>query len=456
MGNLGGTRQVGAGGQPGAPSQSVPGVVVVDTQKGTTTCHPLCVLISDPAADPDGDDWSYENSRSCVIPGSLTGHNQPCTTGMPIPPPEPRPGVIVVRATDPECVPVCLYAKTPTTLGSDWAYENNASCLLPSTTTAMGKRECTFGVAPDYRPPALTGTKVAPGFYTKAGRLYDAYGNDFVIRGVNNGHIWFDGYAQFLAWNALDNIQSFGTNTIRVAWKTDGAPSLLADILHRVVELKMVPMVELHDATGVRAAAKLLETAAYYTKPEVVSVLKEFREYLLVNIANEWSGGDDYSATYQTVIKQLRDAGIAHTLVIDASGFGQNAQSIFDNAAALTASDPEKNLLFSVHMYDLFADPAKVDTVLNQAVTSSIPFIVGEFGQQLNGVTVAWERVLATSNQLHLGYIAWSWMGNDMATAQLNMAETWEGPLTAWGQGVMSGPNGITQTSQKSSIFVLP
>lgn len=137
-------------------------------------------------------------------------------------------------------------------------------------------------------------------------------------------------------------------------------------------------------------------------------------------------------------------------------GFGQNAQSIFDNAAALTASDPEKNLLFSVHMYDLFADPAKVDTVLNQAVTSSIPFIVGEFGQQLNGVTVAWERVLATSNQLHLGYIAWSWMGNDMATAQLNMAETWEGPLTAWGQSVVSGPNGITQTSQKCSIFVAP
>jgi len=434
---------------------SVPGVVVTDGSAGTTECYPLCVYNTDPALDPEMDDWSWENNRSCVIPDTLTGKNQACMTLEPLPEPEPRPGILVnpESGTEPECVPVCMIATEPTAENSDWSYENNESCVLPETVTAMGRRECTFGVTPDYTPPALGGEKVAEGFYTADGRLYDAYGNDFVIRGVNNAHAWFDGYAEYKAWQALDNIQSYGANTIRVVWETAAAPTLLEDVLYRIVELEMVPMVELHDATGVRDAARLITTAEYWTRADVLPVLQAFRPYLLINIANEWSGGEEYLATYQTVVANLRAAGLEHTLVIDASGFGQNAQSLFDSAATLTAADPESNLLFSIHMYDLFEDPARVDTVLNQAVTMQIPLIVGEFGPMLNGKAVAWQAIMETSEALDLGYLAWSWMGNNVETEHLDMAEDWEGPLTTWGNDVLNGENGIASTATKASIF---
>lgn len=437
-----------------APGPSVPGVVVADNAAGTIDCYPLCMLNTDPAADPEMDDWSWENQRSCVIPGTFTSKNQKCTTGEPLPPPDPRPGVLVVRTTEPECVPICRYATEPTGASSDWSYEDNESCLLASSATAMGKRECTFGVEPDFTPPALTGAKVRDGFYTADGKLYDAYGGEFVMRGVNNAHAWFDGYGNYLAWFALDDIAAFGTNTIRVVWETDASPALLADVLHRIVELEMVPMVELHDVTGNVDPGKFLETAAYWTRADVVLVLNEFREYLLINIANEWSGRDaDYVTSYQTAIASLRNAGISHTLVIDASGYGQNAASLFDNAEALFASDPERNLLFSLHMYDLYADPERVGEVLSQAVAAKLPLVVGEFGHELTGTKVAWEEIMSQCQTLGIGFIAWSWMGNNADTAHLDMAEDWEGPLTDWGHDVMDGPNGITETARKASIF---
>src|SRR5262249_5998939 len=149
---------------------------------------------------------------------------------------------------------------------------------------------------------------------TQNGKLYDAYGNAFVMRGVNNAHIYFDTGARYLAWQALDNIATYGTNTIRVVWDTTGSASLLAQVLYRVVELKLVPIVELHDATGKQDTASLTTTAAYYTKADVKQVLTDFRSYLLINVANEWSGTSNYQSAYQTVIGTLRTAGINHTL----------------------------------------------------------------------------------------------------------------------------------------------
>ncbi len=440
---------------PPPPAESVPGVVVVDNDADTIECVPLCVINTDPEADAEGDDWSWENNASCVIPGTITGANQACMTGDPIPDPEPRDGILLLIEGETACVPLCVVTETPTDPNaSDWSYENNASCVLRGTPTAEGRRECVYpDYPPDFVPPPLTGAKVAEGFYTQGGRLHDAYGQDFVIRGINNAHIWYDEYAEYQAYGALDDIASHGTNTVRVVWETTGPGSLLAEILYRIVELEMVPMVELHDVTGARDAALLSQMAEYYARDDVRQVLIDFREYLLVNIANEWSGGDVYLSAYSDAIPLLRGAGIPHTLVIDANGYGQNAQSIFDNASALLGSDPEQNLLFSVHMYTNFASATQVDAVLNQASSSAIPLIVGEFGYQLSGTDIAWEQILATSNQLGLGYLAWSWMGNDAGTAHLNLAEDWEGPLTAWGEDVFNGPGGIVQTAQPASIF---
>ncbi len=442
-------------GEPLPPPVSVAGVVVVDT--GLTRCAPLCTITTNVANDPDGDGWSYENNASCVIPGTITAHNQPCMTGQPLPTPAPRAGLRIDTNGDgtAECVPSCAVATTPSSATApDWGYENNASCVLPGTPTALGKIACTVnGAAPVYKPPVLTGTKVKDGFFTQGGKLLDAYGKPFVMRGVNNSHVFYDTGGRYLAWQALDNIAVYGTNTIRVVWNTTGSAALLAEILYRVVELKMIPIVELHDATGNQDTARLLDLARYYTNADVKQVLSDFRAYLLVNIANEWSGQSNFATAYQMAISLLRTNGITHTLVIDGSGFGQDSGSILSNASALTTADSEHNLLFSVHMYDQYPTVAAVDAILNQANSAGIPLIVGEFGPQFGGVNVAWQEILARCQALDIGYLAWSWMGNDAINAQLDMASTWEGPLTTWGQNVLIGTNGIRQTAKKSTLF---
>ena len=444
-------------GAPLPPERQIPGVVVVDNQ--VPHCAPVCLLITDSALDPDGtiDGWFYENNLSCVVADSLTAQaNQPCTTGAALPTAAPRPGILVADGLDAACRPVCRVATGPSSPDApDWGYEQNASCVLPGSATALaGSRSCTFGgPALELVPPALPGNKVAAGFFVQAGRLRDAYGADFVIRGVNNPHIWYDSAAQYDAYGALDTIASYGTNSIRVVWDTTGPVHLLREILYRIVELGMVPMVELHDATGESSRELLLDMAEYYALADVRAVLDDFREYALVNIANEWSG-NDFFASYQAAITYLRANGVSHTLVIDANGFGQNGQALLDNAAALTNADPERNVLFSVHMYERFATPQAVDTLLNAAAAGQVPLIVGEFGWRHNGQNVAWERILSRTDELGIGYIAWSWLGNDAATAELDMAVDWSGPLSDWGSDVLEGaPGNVRATAERASIF---
>jgi mannan endo-1,4-beta-mannosidase len=57
----------------------------------------------------------------------------------------------------------------------------------------------------------------------------------------------------------------------------------------------MIPMIELHDATG--EWDKLQDCADYWIRPEVVTVNVKHQEYLLVNIANEVG---DYNVTKNT------------------------------------------------------------------------------------------------------------------------------------------------------------
>jgi cellulase (glycosyl hydrolase family 5) len=500
-------------GQPLPPPPPQPGVVILDNTTGVSSCVALCVNVTTPNS-PSAPDWSYENNASCVLPNSVTGKNQMCTTGQPVPPPAPRPGIkLVLSGVDSSCVPVCAATTTPSsTSAPDWSYENNSPCVLKNSPTYAGKLACTaFGPAPTFVPAALTGTKVHNGFYTATGRLYDAYGHEFVIRGIANPHLWFDTAAQYLAYKDLPLIAGYGTNTIRAVWDTttlaagsapdggmvtDGggvlvpAPaSLLAEDLYGIVQQKMVPMIELHGASGLTDTASLMAMVNYYVRPEVKKVLTDFQDYLLVNIANEWSGpstgtaapfayATTYELAYQQAISTLRQNGITHTLVIDAPGFGQiianttapaatqidNWFTAVQNLLAYDASlspSHAANLLFSVHMYGFYpasdATNANVASVLNHAgVGTTIPLIVGEFGWTHSGTVVAWNYIMQQCVAKGIGYIGWSWFGNAAGTAvqALNIVQSWSGPLTSpWGAGLMTGANGIQATSQKASIF---
>ncbi|HEX8630820.1 MAG TPA: beta-mannosidase, partial [Catenuloplanes sp.] len=53
--------------------------------------------------------------------------------------------------------------------------------------------------------------QAAAGFYISNGRLFDANGQDFVMRGVNHPHAWYTNRLGSLA-----DIKATGANTVRV------------------------------------------------------------------------------------------------------------------------------------------------------------------------------------------------------------------------------------------------
>jgi hypothetical protein len=371
------------------------------------------------------------------------------------------------RLLNETCVPFCRTgAPDP---GNGFNFEFGASCLVSGSTpaTTMGI-DCKVGddiLAPpavlNPNPPAAAVQRPAAatsrGFFVANGRLYDKFGNDFVMRGVNNPHIYFDTANQYLAYHALDAIANYGANTIRIVWRTGGSASNLARVIRRVIELHMIPMVELHDVTGGTANLGLLQMAAYYARDDVKQVLVAYEDFLLVNIANEWSGLDFRNA-YQAAIAQLRTAGINHTLVIDSNNFGQNSDTILADGRALLDADPQHNLLFSLHMYQEYAATAAgrahITGALGQATMAGLPLIVGEFGWQAGGTAIDSPLIMSECARLGVGYLAWSWKGNDMSLAYLDMAVDWQGQmLTTWGTDVIRGMNGISPTARRASIF---
>ncbi len=87
------------------------------------------------------------------------------------------------------------------------------------------------------------------GFYISEGKIYDANMNEFIMRGINNGHLWFDGWKLWRAYNALDNIAMTGSNVVRIAWnmnltKYGGlVQNDLDKIISSSIRNKLVPIV---------------------------------------------------------------------------------------------------------------------------------------------------------------------------------------------------------------------
>jgi mannan endo-1,4-beta-mannosidase len=445
---------------PGHPAGS-PGVVVTDA----------CVALCDPiVVDTDPvDGWGWEFESACIIPGgSVAKTSLTCTTGSPI---TGSTAGAAGRLLSEACVRLCTVVTSDPT-GAGFGFEFGASCVIPGTAAAMKGIDCKVGV-PEPTGPPITLNPTPPagqvrkpsamltrGFFVTGGRLYDKFGNDFVPRGLNNPDIWFDISDQYWAYDALDNIAAYGANTVRIIWNTaaPGTPALLRRIIRHVVELKMVPMIELHDYTGATSNDNLLAAASYYGSAPVKQVLLDFEEFLLINIANEWSG-NDFMGGYQAAVSQLRASGINHTLIIDANGFGQNASSISSNGTALLAADSQHNLAFSVHMYDAFSGSggrAKITSTLQGAVTMQLPLIVGEFGWQAGNPIVPVDAAFIMSEcvRLKLGYLGWSWKGNDASLSYLDLAVDWEGAqLSSWGNTLIKGTDGLMSSSTKATIY---
>lgn len=301
------------------------------------------------------------------------------------------------------------------------------------------------------------GTQAA-GLHISDGRLVEGNGNDFVMRGVNHAHTWYPNELGSLA-----DIKAQGANTVRVVladghrWTANTA-SDVADVIAQCKANRLICVLEVHDTTGYGedSAAGTLDQAADYWIG-LKSVLAGQENYIVINIGNEpWGNTDPAGWTAPTIaaIQKLRNAGFEHTIMVDAPNWGQDWQQVMrTNAQSVYAADTTGNLIFSIHMYSVFDTAAEITDYLNAFVSAKLPILIGEFG----GPADQWgdpdeDTMMATAEQLDIGYLAWSWSGNTDPILDLVLNFD-PAQMTSWGQRIFNGANGIAQTAKEATVF---
>jgi len=246
------------------------------------------------------------------------------------------------------------------------------------------------------------------GFYVDGRHIYDVCGEEVVLRGVNKMTTWTD-----RSGGAFPEIAKTGANCVRIVLVTTDKSTDLEKWVKQCVDNNMIPMPENHDATGkINGVAAIVD---WWTKPEMVNVIKKYEKYLLINIANEAGKYGEESKVrevYAGAIKKMRSAGIHTPLVIDGSPYGQGAELLFENYRYWNDTiDQDHNIIVSVHMYDGWLDKNKVKTKLQQFIDMKIPVIVGEFSRYGwgNKCCVPIETILAFCEEKEIGWLWWSW-----------------------------------------------
>ncbi|MBD1836230.1 cellulase family glycosylhydrolase [Cyanobacteria bacterium FACHB-472] len=298
--------------------------------------------------------------------------------------------------------------------------------------------------SPVLAQPARQPRRVRETLYTQGRYLYDRLGNKVIPRGVNKMSVWDD---EDLTGNiCFPEIRKTGANSVRIVWAirkdlqpgpSDTDPNQLDTLITNAKANYLIPMIELHDATG--DWSRLPDVIDYWTQPEVINIIQKHQEYLLVNIANEAGdntvGEDQFIEGYSRAIQMMRSVGIQTPLVIDASDWGKSLDRLDATAARLIAVDPENNLLFSVHLYwSMFAgaDANFIRSSLGNSVDLGYPLIVGEFsayggwaGFDENNLdengepkaksmcspdgAIDYQTIIEVCHQNEIGWYAWEW-----------------------------------------------
>jgi mannan endo-1,4-beta-mannosidase len=303
-------------------------------------------------------------------------------------------------------------------------------------------------------------TAAAAGFSISGGRLYDATGAEFVMRGVNHAHTWYTDRTT----RALADVKALGANTVRVVlssgdqWTRNDAADV-AGVISQCKANKLICVLEVHDTTGYgeqAAAVSLAKAVDYWIS--VQSAMTGQEAYVILNIGNEPWGNTNtsaWTADTKAAIGRLRTAGFTHTLMVDAPNWGQDwSFTMRDNAASVFASDPLRNTMFSVHMYGVFDTAAEITDYLGRFVSAGLPILVGEFGHNHSDGDPDEDTIFSYTQSQRLGYLAWSWSGNGGGVEYLDLATGFDASqLTSWGQRAFNGPNGIKQTSREAAVY---
>jgi len=369
-------------------------------------------------------------------------------------------------------------AAVTTTASASVAATQPASSTSPSTSTSDADTATEIVVAantpntqPQASPTSRTAATAVPrpagntgtGFFVSGGKLYDAKGVEFRIRGVNRNH--WDSYG------TPAGLPLSGANTERMVLSFANSTTYNMNIVAtQTVPNKIVPIPGNWTATCKSDVASLSAIVDVWVAQ--ASTWTQLNSTGLINIANEWGPPNStvWRDSYIDAIGRMRAAGYTGTLLVDSGGCGQDAQDIVKYGAAVLAADPQKNILFDVHVYGGFSFPATASwqqdyaTAMAQLKATGLPIILGEFGPGKSigpsPTLITPQQVIATAEANGWGWMPWSWDDNNLAncssddngfsmTLHCGTYKT-AADLTAFGQTIVPI---LQNTAVKASIF---
>ncbi|OLF12136.1 beta-mannosidase [Actinophytocola xinjiangensis] len=290
-------------------------------------------------------------------------------------------------------------------------------------------------------------------------RIVEANGSAFVMRGASHAHVWYQGETGSFA-----DIKALGANTVRVVLGSGqrwGPSTDVANVVSLCKQSRLICVLEAHDTTGYGeegAAATLDQAVTYWISQKSALVGQE--DYVVLNIGNEPFGNNaQVSATWASAtsnaIQRLRTNGFNHLIMADAPMWGQDWGGIMrDNAATVFANDPDRNTVFSIHMYGVYDTAAEINAYFDAFRTAGLPLVVGEFGHNHSDGDPDEDTIMAQAQSRGLGYIGWSWSGNGGGVEYLDMVTAFDpSRLTSWGERIFNGANGIRATSREATIY---
>ncbi|WP_238609097.1 cellulase family glycosylhydrolase [Bifidobacterium animalis] len=307
--------------------------------------------------------------------------------------------------------------------------------------------------------PATAAQAADNSLHVSGGKIYSA-GKQFVPQGINHAYQWYPEHT-----SSIRDIANTGANTVRVVlsggrYGTTSA-SEVSTIVNECKSNNLVCILEDHDTTGYgdtayAADAKSLSDAVQFWK-SVGSAVKGQEDHVMINLGNEPYGNNTASQWTQgtkDAIRQMRDAGFKHTLVLTAPNWGQDWQDVMkDNAKSVYSQD--SNVLFDVHMYGVYSTADKVKSYIDSFVNQGLPLMVGEFGNKHSDGIPDAATIMSYTKEKGVGMLAWSWCGNTEGVEYLDLVNNWNaGSLSGWGNMFINGANGLKSRGvEKAGIY---
>ncbi len=326
--------------------------------------------------------------------------------------------------------------------------------------------------------PVLAQEPIAPIPYWKVegGKLLDPYGKPFIFRGVTIDHT----LAPEKTLQALKDAAALGANSAQIEFPikyTDVFPrpviAELREIVKTCKEQKLVCVLEPNDVAGfgsVPGSASPTATAAYWQ--DFYHSLYGAQSHIIIGLGNQHFDADPgsaivYRSGIPSYVGSLINALPSNLIImVDGNVWSQDT----DKAMQLMArnineiSNLKSRVIFSVDFFDQYASPEKVHDYIATFAEIGAPLVIGGFAPTpyyhpynvgpfpAVAPQLPVESVMRYAEQYGVGYFGWGWSGNK--NSALDVVSNWNpNNLTAWGDLLFNGANGIKATAKRASIY---